>query len=68
MKFKFVLMTKGKRKKSYFDKKTFSTNEVEWNVPYYSKVKEVHAPDEDVARFEIRKMLKSKWTGFRLLK
>ena len=41
--------------------------DVDWRIPYYSDKKFINAPDEDVARYELRNKLKRKWTGFILL-
>lgn len=76
-KYFYVLMAKGYIDKNYLPKsyrnksekiKKEKTKIKRWNVPHYSDVKYVVAKDEDVARAMIREKLKSKWTGFRLIR
>lgn len=63
-KYHYVLMTKGVKKIANIKGVRYGVN---WNAPYYSKVKYLLANDEDMARNEIKKQLKRKWIGFMLL-
>lgn len=63
--FHYVLMTTGIQKKTEILGEIY---DVDWKAPYFSKPKKIIAPDEDIARFEIRQKLKGKWTGFQILR
>ena len=62
--FYYRLMASG-----YSIKKNKESKEVKWQVPHYSKMKYVVAPDEATARQLMREKLTGvKWTGFRLVR
>ena len=67
-KFFYRLICRGKVEKTYQKTKRHKLRKKIWNIPYYSKLKYVIAPSEEVARFMIREQLtQRKWTGARLV-
>jgi hypothetical protein len=63
--FYYILLAPGIQKKTIIAGKEY---DVDWKSPYRSKIKKLLAPDEDVARYELRQKLKGRWTGFRLVR
>jgi len=67
VKITYQLMTKGIRTKTKIAGKIYNLKEP-WHVPYYSTPKYVIDATEEYAMNQIRKKLKNKWLGFKVLK
>jgi hypothetical protein len=68
-KFYYRLFTKGKKHTVIIAGQSFKLPKgKEWDALYPSEEKYVVAPNEDVARFEIRQKMKGKWDAFILIR